>query len=218
VRSNAAGGIAPHRVLPVTLDVGTDNQSLLKDPYYIGLVQNRLRGDAYFELVDEFLDAVRRRFPNVFVQFEDFSSDVAMNILSYYRDDLCENHTREPVCVFNDDIQGTGAVTTAGLFSGLINRGESPENLKDQRIMIAGAGMFIFIPPRLSTCASRVLGSSRGSTWPLPMWCARVSCLHACAQVRVYAACEQVGGVCRQRRHRSSVGDMFGHDQAGSQV
>jgi len=136
----AAGGIAPHRVLPVCLDVGTDNQALLHDPYYIGLVQNRLRGDAYFELVDEFLDAVRKRFPDVFVQFEDFSSDVAMDILKYYRDDLCEDSGRESVCVFNDDIQGTGAVTTAGLFSGLINRGESPENLKDQRIMICGAG------------------------------------------------------------------------------
>jgi malate dehydrogenase (oxaloacetate-decarboxylating)(NADP+) len=141
----AAGGIAPHRVLPVCLDVGTDNQTLLTDPYYIGLVQNRLRGDAYFELVDEFLDAVRARFPNVFVQFEDFSSDVAMDILSYYRDQLCPDNTREPVCVFNDDIQGTGAVVTAGLFSGLINRGESPENLKDQRIMIAGAGMYAFL-------------------------------------------------------------------------
>jgi malate dehydrogenase (oxaloacetate-decarboxylating)(NADP+) len=135
----AAGGIAPHRVLPVCLDVGTDNQELLHDPYYIGLVQNRLRGDAYFELVDEFLDAVRMRFPDVFVQFEDFSSDVAMDILKYYRNDRSES--RDPVCVFNDDIQGTGAVTTAGLFSGLINRGESPENLKDQRIMIAGAGV-----------------------------------------------------------------------------
>ena len=134
----AAGGIAPHRVLPVCLDVGTDNQALLQDPYYIGLVQNRLRGDAYFELIDEFLDAVRRRFPDVFVQFEDFSSDVAMDILKYYRDDMCSS--REPVCVFNDDIQGTGAVVVAGLFSGLINRGESPDNLKDQRIMIAGAG------------------------------------------------------------------------------
>lgn len=135
----AAGGIAPHRVMPVTLDVGTDNQKLLTDPYYIGLVQNRLRGDAYFELVDEFLDAVRMRFPDVFVQFEDFSSDVAMDILKYYRDDVCHT-SRDPVCVFNDDIQGTGAVTVAGLFSGLINRGESPDSLKDQRIMIAGAG------------------------------------------------------------------------------
>jgi malate dehydrogenase (oxaloacetate-decarboxylating)(NADP+) len=134
----AAGGIAPHRVLPVTLDFGTDNTNLLKDPYYIGLLQNRLRGEAYFELIDEFLDAVRRRFPDVFVQFEDFSSDVAMTILKYYRDDLCSS--REPVCVFNDDIQGTGAVTVAGVLSGLINRGESTENLKDQRIMIAGAG------------------------------------------------------------------------------
>ena len=69
----AAGGIAPHRVLPVCLDVGTDNQKLLHDPYYIGLVQNRLRGDSYFELVDEFLDAVRARWSDVVVHFLHFT-------------------------------------------------------------------------------------------------------------------------------------------------
>ncbi|EKX44307.1 hypothetical protein GUITHDRAFT_95097 [Guillardia theta CCMP2712] len=124
----AAGGIAPHRVMPVCLDAGTNNEKLLKDPFYIGLVQKRLRGDAYFELVDEFLDAIRNRFPDAFVQFEDFSSDV-IDFLS-----------AAPLCVFNDDIQGTGAVTLAGLFSGLINRGLTPESLKDQRFVIAGAG------------------------------------------------------------------------------
>ncbi len=73
----AAGGIAPHRVLPVVLDCGTDNEELLNDPFYLGLPNKRLRGVEYFELVDEFMQAVTHRWPNVLVQFEDFSSDVA---------------------------------------------------------------------------------------------------------------------------------------------
>jgi malate dehydrogenase (oxaloacetate-decarboxylating)(NADP+) len=134
----AAGGIAPHRVLPVMLDCGTDNEDLLKDPYYIGIQEPRLRGKEYFEVVDEFMDAVRSRYPNAFIQFEDFSSDVASKILTYYRDDEC--HKRQPVCVFNDDIQGTGAVTLAGIMSGLVNKGESVHDLANQRVLIAGAG------------------------------------------------------------------------------
>jgi len=134
----AAGGIAPHRVLPVMLDVGTDNKELLEDKYYIGLQQPRLRGGEYFEVLDEFMDAIRCRYPNAFVQFEDFSSDVAYKILNYYRDDECEK--RNPVCVFNDDIQGTGAVTLAGIMSGLVNMGQSVHNLPDQRVLVAGAG------------------------------------------------------------------------------
>ena len=80
----AAGGIAPHRVLPVVLDCGTNNEELLNDPFYLGLPNKRLRGAEYFELVDEFMQAVTHRWPNVLVQFEDFSSDVAqVNILSH---------------------------------------------------------------------------------------------------------------------------------------
>jgi len=134
----AAGGIAPHRVMPVCLDVGTDNEGLLADPFYCGIKQNRIRGDEYFELVDEFLDAVRHKFPNAFVQFEDFSSDVAYDILKYYRNQ--QDTTRKPICVFNDDIQGTGAVTFAGLMSAMISRGDPAEKLTDERILIAGAG------------------------------------------------------------------------------
>jgi len=134
----AAGGIAPHRVMPVTLDVGTDNQELINDPFYCGIKQPRIRGHEYFEIVDEFLDAVRHKFPNAFVQFEDFSSEVAYDILKYYRDE--RGDFRKPVCVFNDDIQGTGAVTLAGLMSAMISRGNTAEKLKDQRILIAGAG------------------------------------------------------------------------------
>jgi malic enzyme len=127
----AAGGIAPHRVLPVVLDVGTNNETLLNDPFYLGVNQRRLRGDAYHYLVDEFMDAVRFRWPNVLVQFEDFSSDVAQILLDKYRNDrLC----------FNDDIQGTGATVLAGLLCALRAKGESVTALGDQRIVIVGAG------------------------------------------------------------------------------
>ena len=127
----AAGGIAPHRVLPVVLDVGTNNETLLNDEYYLGVSQRRLKGNAYHFLVDEFMDAVRFRWPNVLVQFEDFSSDVAQKLLDKYRDDhLC----------FNDDIQGTGATTLAGILSALRAKGEPVTSLGDQRIVIVGAG------------------------------------------------------------------------------
>lgn len=73
----AAGGIAPHRVLPVVIDVGTDNEELLNDKFYLGVQKKRLQGKAYYEVIDEFMQAVRYRWPNVLVQFEDFSSDKA---------------------------------------------------------------------------------------------------------------------------------------------
>lgn len=127
----AAGGIAPHRVLPVVLDVGTNNPQLLQDKFYLGVQKQRLRGKEYFHLVDEFMLAVRFRWPNVMVQFEDFSSDVAQKLLDKYRDKhLC----------FNDDIQGTGATSLAGLLCALRARGEDVTALGDQRILIAGAG------------------------------------------------------------------------------
>lgn len=127
----AAGGIAPHRVLPVVLDVGTNNEELLKDEFYLGVQKKRLRGDEYFYLVDEFMHAVRYRWPNVLVQFEDFSSDVAQILLDKYR---------YQYLVFNDDIQGTGATATAGLLCALRATGSTVDSLGDQRIVIAGAG------------------------------------------------------------------------------
>lgn len=127
----AAGGIPPHRVLPVVLDVGTNNPQLLNDKFYLGLQQKRLKGKEYFQLVDEFMHAVRFRWPNVMVQFEDFSSDVAQKLLDKYRDDhLC----------FNDDIQGTGATVLAGLLCALRAKGADVTALGDQRIVIVGAG------------------------------------------------------------------------------
>lgn len=127
----AAGGIAPHRVLPVVIDAGTDNEELLNDEFYLGVQKKRTNGPEYFQLVDEFMQAVTHRWPNVLVQFEDFSSDKAQLLLNHYRDDhLC----------FNDDIQGTGATTLAGVLGALRAKGSDVTDLGNQKIVIAGAG------------------------------------------------------------------------------
>ncbi|KAG6955801.1 hypothetical protein JG688_00011731 [Phytophthora aleatoria] len=124
----AAGGIDPRKVLPVMLDTGTNNKKLLEDPYYLGVQQPRLTGEAFWSMVDEFMRAVRHRWPKVLVQFEDFSSEHAADVLNAYRlKQLC----------FNDDIQGTGATVLAGALSAC-ERVKIP--LKDQRIVILGAG------------------------------------------------------------------------------
>ena len=124
----AAGGIDPKKVLPVSIDTGTDNPELLADEFYLGLQHERLHGDAYYSLVDEFMQAARHRWPNVLIQFEDFSSNHALTLLETYR--------RNQLC-FNDDIQGTGATAVAGVLSALRGAGA---RLSEQRIMIVGAG------------------------------------------------------------------------------
>lgn len=124
----AVGGIAPHRVLPITLDVGTNNKALLDDPEYIGIRKPRLVGDEYFEMIDEFIGAVFSRWPNVVVQFEDFETEKAVPLLEKYRSEYR---------IFNDDIQGTGCVTLAGLFSASKISGIP---FTEQRILCAGAG------------------------------------------------------------------------------
>ena len=125
---SACAGVHPEHCLPVMLDVGTNNEDFLNDPYYIGLRQKRLSGAAYDELVDEFITAARKAFPGVLIQFEDFANHSAFRLLHNYRD---------KINVFNDDIQGTAAVALAGLFSALrVNGGK----LADQRVLFLGAG------------------------------------------------------------------------------
>ena len=124
----ACGGVRPSLCLPVTLDVGTDNPALLRDPLYTGLLQQRLRGQAYAEFVDEFMAAVKEVFPGALVQFEDFATDNAIGLLARYRDQAC---------AFNDDIQGTAAVTLSAL---LISGRATGRRLTDERPLFVGAG------------------------------------------------------------------------------
>jgi malate dehydrogenase (oxaloacetate-decarboxylating)(NADP+) len=124
----ACAGVHPTHCLPVTLDVGTNNETLLNDPLYLGLERRRERGDAYDELVEEFITAVQEVFPRALVQLEDFGNRNAFRLLQRYRDQ---------VCLFDDDIQGTGAVALSGLLGALRISGQS---LLQQRVLFLGAG------------------------------------------------------------------------------
>ncbi|XP_022980252.1 NAD-dependent malic enzyme 1, mitochondrial isoform X1 [Cucurbita maxima] len=127
----AAAGINPQRVLPVMIDVGTNNEKLLKDPLYLGLQQNRLDGDEYLAIIDEFMEAVFTRWPHVIVQFEDFQSKWAFKLLQRYR-----NTYR----MFNDDVQGTAGVAIAGLLGAVRAQGRPMIDFPKQKIVVAGAG------------------------------------------------------------------------------
>ncbi|HET9371024.1 MAG TPA: NAD-dependent malic enzyme [Vicinamibacterales bacterium] len=124
----ACAGIDPAACLPVTLDVGTNNEEILNDVLYLGYPRRRLRGKAYLELVDEFVAAVQSRYPKALIQFEDFLTPNAYALLNRYRD---------RVLCFNDDIQGTAAVCLAGVYASTRISGR---RFRDLRIMFLGAG------------------------------------------------------------------------------
>jgi malate dehydrogenase (oxaloacetate-decarboxylating) len=124
----ALAGIPPEHCLPILLDAGTDNEALLSDPIYIGWQHHRIRGEEYDTFVDAFVSSVQRRWPHILLQWEDFAGTNAARLLQRYRDRLC---------TFNDDIQGTGAVTTATLLAA-VNATGIP--LSQQRIVMFGSG------------------------------------------------------------------------------
>jgi malate dehydrogenase (oxaloacetate-decarboxylating)(NADP+) len=124
----ACAGVPPPYCLPVVLDVGTNNQVLLDDPLYLGLRQQRVRGEEYLAFVDEFVAAVQQLYPKCCIQWEDFANFNAVPILARYRD---------KICTFNDDIQGTAGVALAGIYGALRLTGGK---LSEQRFLFLGAG------------------------------------------------------------------------------
>ena len=124
----ACAGIPPTECLPVMFDVGTSNDTLLNDPLYNGIERHRVRGKEYDELFDEFVEAAKEVFPGVLIQIEDFGNTNAFRLLEQYRD---------TTCLFDDDIQGTGAVAVAGVIASMRITGGK---LSDQRLLFLGAG------------------------------------------------------------------------------
>jgi malate dehydrogenase (oxaloacetate-decarboxylating)/malate dehydrogenase (oxaloacetate-decarboxylating)(NADP+) len=134
-------GIRPWETMPITLDVGTDNKKDLKDPYYLGYKTGRLMGDAYDRFIEKFINGIKEKFPNILIQWEDFSRQNAFSILDKYRYDVLS---------FNDDIQGTGSVALAGVLSACKL---SEKSLKDQKFVIFGAGAGgVGIARRIEAC------------------------------------------------------------------
>lgn len=124
----SCGGVSPAYTLPMVLDVGTNNPDLLKDPMYMGWRHERISGDEYYEFVELFIQAVKRRWPRVLLQFEDFAQHTALPLLEKYRDQIC---------CFNDDIQGTAAVAVGTLWAACKAKGEK---LSEQMVAFLGAG------------------------------------------------------------------------------
>ncbi|KAJ6836735.1 NAD-dependent malic enzyme 59 kDa isoform, mitochondrial [Iris pallida] len=148
----AAAGINPQRILPVMLDIGTNNQKLLKDDLYLGLRQPRLEGDEYLSIIDEFMEAAYTRWPKAIVQFEDFQMKWAFETLQRYR---------KRFCMFNDDIQGTAGVALAGLLGAVRAQGKPLKDFVKQKIVVVGAGSAgIGVLNMAKQAVSRMLQSS----------------------------------------------------------
>lgn len=122
------GGVSPHHILPVQLDVGTNNPHLLSDPMYLGWRHERISGQAYDDFIEQFVVAITKKFPHIFLHWEDLGSHNARRVLARYRDTLC---------TFNGDMQGTGAVVLACVLAGTLASGIP---LAEHRIVILGAG------------------------------------------------------------------------------
>ncbi|HEC03671.1 MAG TPA: NAD-dependent malic enzyme [Phycisphaerales bacterium] len=121
-------GISPFTTLPIILDTGTDNEEALNDPLYLGMKHRRIRGKDYQDFIDRFIDAVKKVYPHVILQWEDFLKGNALFQLARFRDNLC---------TFNDDIQGTASITVAGLISALRI---TKQPMREQKVVFAGAG------------------------------------------------------------------------------
>lgn len=157
--NTALGGVRPHLCLPVTLDLGTDNEALISDPLYIGLREHRVRGEEYYALVDEFVSAIVKRYgQGTLIQFEDFTTPNAFFFLDRYRNKYC---------TFNDDIQGTAAVILAGIKASERITGISLENHNNILCFGAGAANMGFVD--LCVCELENGGMSiekaRGKIW-----------------------------------------------------
>src|SRR5208337_3802630 len=153
----ACAGVPPQLTLPITLDVGTNNQGLLEDPLYLGLRQNRVRGAEFDAFIDEFVQAVQEMFPKCCLQWEDFANINAVPILARYRD---------RISTYNDDIQGTAAVALAGIFGALHISGQK---LTEQRFLFLGGGSAATGIAELISEAmvmeGLTIGAARGRNW-----------------------------------------------------